>query len=286
MSNIYNQLFTEIFDVASRGLLHDFSDIKCQSDVNNTIGFCCSGYSKVFDCVVRVLEKARYNGEIVLPEHLAFAPNKIFPVSEILQNSPSVRKGRVKIEESGAYRLENARPENDVKSRIVVIPIDGASSFLHGVNDFSMCLVYCEKYKDDVDFAIKQVVIYNPILRDTCIFDEQNGMSLNNRKIVHNKILPDHAIRAIYTGSAEFPCAFNVSKLFSVSSYCATSSSIFATLALLATTSFNLCIYRLSSDKMICDIVDFCIKIASLKTKNVGKHIIFGNEKIVESVVK
>ena len=286
MSNIYSQLFTEIFDVASRGLLHDFSDIKCQNDVNNTIGFCCSGYSKVFDCVVRVLEKARYNGEIVLPERLAFAPNKVFLVSEILQNSSSVRKGRVKIEESGAYRLENARPENDVKSRIVVIPIDGASSFLHGVNDFSMCLVYYEKYKDDADFAIKQVVIYNPILRDKCIFDEQNGMSLNNRKIVNSKILPDHAIRSIYVGSAEFPCAFNVGKLFSVSSYCTTSSSIFSTLTLLATTSFNLCIYRLSSDKMICDIVNFCIKIASLKAKNAGHHIICGNEKIVESVMK
>lgn len=310
MSNIYSKLFSEIFEESGRFLIHDFNEIKGQTDNNHSkYNFVISAYKKVFDVLMQHLEKIKYNGVVVLPQSINIGRSFAFTAQQVIENSSSIKKNisvptknkegkieytkekLIKIVEEDvnciSVKLSNAREEKEVLSKIIAIPIDGLTAFANGQADFSMVLTLQQASVDKKDdFETQQVMVYNPLTRDTYSFDKMDGFICNKNKIADRDIKPATNISSVFVDNYSKPFSFNLNKLYQISDVCLNSTSIFNSIGLLSSTTINLLVYHKNDNALLQNLIEFCIKTASFSTTMIGEHMLIGNDKILAKFKK
>ena len=306
MASIYTQLFRDIFEESSKFLIHDFIELKGQIDnQKNRDDFCIHSYTKVFDVLMQHLYKIKYNGDVVLPYQINLTRNNAIQTTDIIEKSASMKKiisvpkknkeGKIeyakekmieivddKTINNPIVKLSNAREEKDVKSRIVIIPIDGFVSFSRSVNDFAVVLAYQQQDNKDTTFITQQVMVYLPFSRDIFSFDKMEGFTCNKNKIADRNIMPTTQIESIFVDNYSKQFSFNLNKLIQISNVYLSSTSIFQSLCMLSSTTINLLVYHKNDDVLVQNLIEFCIKTASFDMLQLGEHILIGSTKMLE----
>lgn len=314
MASIYTKVFQNIFEESSKFLIHDFIELKGQKNENDgRKNFCISAYKKIFDVAVNHLYKEKYNGELVIPEKVFLTRSDYVFGENIVNQSSSMKKNisvpqknkegkieyvkerMIKLITNGddgndiqnpIIKLSNAREEKDIKSRIVLIPIDGLTSFYIGKDDFAVVLVLQQKDNKDNNFSTQQVMVYSPFSRDVFSFDKVDGFRVNGAKIADRNIMPVSKIDTIFVDNYSKQFSFNINKLWQISDVCLSSTSIFYSLGLLSSSSINLLVYHKNDDGLIQNIIECCIKCSSFDSLQIGEHILIGSTKVLERFAK
>ena len=98
MATLYNAIFEEIFNTCGSVVVHDFSQIKGitsniqYNQLSPVISFCMSSVQKIFDEMIKVLKKARYNGSIILPTNLYLDRENSINLLKCIEKSHSADK--------------------------------------------------------------------------------------------------------------------------------------------------------------------------------------------------
>ena len=280
MENLFSRLFADIFNSCETFILHDFMSLRNQ-DRNGNIRYCLASCKKLFDEMIAVLAKSRYNGEIVFPKTLAFDYKSIFSTEDIIKNSISFLKKKI-ITNGDIIKLATAH-ETKEKMRILFIPIDGIASFSNCIGDFSVVLVAQKEDDNKNDFITEYVAIFNPLVNDVFTFDLRNGCQQNGRKINNDTILQTNLdLNAIFVNDCTTRMNFDLTKLSQKTNSLFISTSIFSSLVNILTTKNNLCVYKINNEYL--DIVEFIIKVANLSTKKIGEHLLIGTKRIIEAI--
>ena len=239
MSSIYKPIFEEIFNSSAPYIVNDFSKIKGQSG-NSIQNFVSSTLVMVFDNTIKSLEKARYNGLLVLQDN--FVLDKYTKISslEVVNKSKSLLKKRINVEDEG-IRLSNAR-EEATPSRIIML-FDGISAFSNGVAGFSVVLCLQEA-DNNGEFKTQFVMSYDPITKETCSFDGNDGFRFNSIKIATDEITQEKIINSVIVNDYSSPFHFNINKMVEASNVCFVNNSFFNAFNLLMTTKINTMLFR------------------------------------------
>ena len=280
MNSLYSSLFADVFKACETFILHDFMNLRNQDKIGN-IRYCLSSCKKLFDEMITVLAKARYNGDIVLPKTLSFDLKTFLSTDDFVRNSISFLKKKVVIT-GNIIKLSTAR-ETKEKIRILFIPIDGITSFSNCIGDFSSVLVAQKEDDDKKCFITDYVAIFNPLVNDIFTFDLHNGYQQNGRKINNDAILQTNKdLNAIFVNDGSTKMSFDLTKLSQKTNGLFISTSIFSSLVNIIATKNNLCIYKINNEYI--DIVEFIIKVANLSTKKIGEHLLIGTERILKII--
>ena len=266
MVDLYSRIFNDIFHCCEPYVMHDFLNVRGNSD--NKYKFCLFTCKKIFDETIKVLDKSKYNGEIVLQDNIVFDLNNIFSSNEIIKSSTAYLKKKIVLN-NGIIKLANAR-EVEKRERIILIPIDGAFSFLCGNNNFSTVIILQEEV--DGKFATKHISIFNPVRKDIRSFDVDDGCKYNEKKITNDAIYDSHENNVIFINDGSSQVNFDLTKLSQISTNLFFSKSIFSSLVDLMTTGTNMCVYKINKDNL--EFVEFICKTVLFKTRKVGEHLI------------
>jgi len=266
MIDIYSKIFKDIFNACEPYLKHDYLNVRGDNSGNNK--YCFYSCKKVFEETIKVLDKSRYNGEIIFPENIVFDIHNIYSTDEIVKTSMCYIKQKITIKD-GIIKLSNAR-ETDKKERIILFPIDGIYSFSCGNSDFSMVLILEEKNEDE--YKIKNISVFNPIRNDIFVFDANDGCKFNDKKIAMDNVYGDNQTNIIFVNDGTSKFSFDLTKLSQMTNNLFISKSIFSSIVELLTTNKNMCIYKINQN--VLPFVEFMCNISLLNTRNVGEHIV------------
>ena len=289
MFSPYSKVFEEIFHRCSSYVCKDFSEIRGLNDRNGNesiYNFCLSTCTKIFDETIRVLKKVKYNGDVLLSGDLFFDRTTNIKIQSCINTSISLKKKEIVIKNNSAILLSNAKldKDNKVKNRIILLPIDGISSFANGIPCFGIVCAYQQLENDE--FITRQVVFFDPIKNDTYSFDDKNGCYVNNIKISNNKILQEKNVNSIYVETYKQVSSFNINKLNSISNTFIINNSIFYSICLLCTTKMNLIVCLQDKNKIIHDIISFCIKSANLNIHEFNEYMAIGEKDILQTLIR
>lgn len=295
MANLYNAIFEEIFNSCGSVVIHDFNQIKGISYGSNSlqqtspiISFCISTMQKMFDEMVRVLKKTRYNGTILLPKNVYLDKQSSINSLECVKCSNSAEKKHIILNENGemmlTYPKMDEKKHKQEKSRIIFLPIDGLSSFAFGIQDFVIALAY-QEIDDENIFQTKHISFYNPLTKDLYNISQNNGCSFNGKKITNDNILQVATeMNSVFVNNYELPFSFDINKVAKISNTFSTSTSIFLAICNLLSTNTNLVIYKKGKDDIINTLIDFCVNNSSLQSRVIGNHILIGTNKVIEKI--
>ena len=291
--NIYKSIFLDICQEVLPYIINDFTQLKGQKRENlyndSFYYFTCS---KIFDLVVKSFEKSGkkknsgflYNGVFYVQDKIFVDSNNFINGKNIIENSNSFKKKNIVYDKNGELRLQKAVEKHNLSDeRIVVFPIDGLPSFISGFGDFSFCLCLQSKNEKNLYKNI-MFVVFNPLQKDTLIINEIDGVLYNGNKIINNQMMKEKFISSIFVNDYHKKFSFDLTKLSQVSYRFTTSCSIFWSLSLLLITNFNLCIYD-KNDELL-EYVKFICKMSYLDIKEIGYHLLIGNEKVLSSLSK
>jgi hypothetical protein len=280
MADFYSHVFNDIFNNCVSYFIRDFLNVRCTYEGNKK--YCLFTYKKIFEETINVLNKSKYNGEIIMPKFVAFDPKHIFSVDDLIKTSNCFVKNKITVN-NGVIKLKNAR-EMIKKDRIFLLPIDGIRSFAGGNSDFSMVIVLQSENKENTNvFDIKSILIFNPIRKDVFIFDNNDGCKYNEKKISFDKVYKESNIDVIFVKNAFQKNSFDLTKLSQIGEL-SFSNSIFSSLVELLTTEKNLCVYKM--DENLSEFVEFAIKKSPLIMKKIGLYSIIGKEDAINRVIK
>ncbi len=281
MADLYSHIFCDIFNNCVPFFMHDFLNIRCTGEGNKK--YCLFTYKKIFEETIKVLDKSRYNGEIVMPKNIAFDSNNIYSVDEIIKTSKCFIKNNIIVNSDNIIKLKNSR-ETPKKERIFLLPIDGIRSFLNGNSDFSMVLILQEKNKkNDNVFDVKSISVFNPIRKDIFTFDEIDGCKYNGKKISFDDFYKDAYVDMIFVNNMKQKNVFDLTKLFQISEGLSISDSIFSSLVALLTTGKNFCISKIDED--FTPFIEFMTKKSLLSMVKIGAYVAIGKESIINKVI-
>ena len=280
MANLYSRVFEDVFTKCEPYLMHDFLNVRCTGEGNQR--FCLFTYKKVFEEAILVLDKSKYNGELIIPSTISFSAKENYLTNEIITNSTCYKKEKIVVHEN-VIKLANAR-ETERKDRIILIPIDGITAFAGGNADFSMILILQEEDEETRVFKIKSISIFNPVRKDILTIDEQEGCKYNGKKLSVDNFYKDKYIDTIFVNNANSVISFDLTKLAQIGKNLSISSSIFSALAELFTTGKNLCVCKI--DDFLLPFIKFIVNNSMLKMEKVGLHYIIGQENILSKVIK
>lgn len=279
MADLYSHVFSDIFKECEPYFIHDFLNVRCTGNGNKK--YCLFTYKKIFEEAIKVLDRSKYNGEIVIPEFIVFDSNNIYSTNEIINTSRCFEKGKIVIKDR-IIKLANAR-DTDKKDRIFLFPIDGIYSFSNGNSDFAMVIILLQKKEEKDAFEAKSISIFNPICKDVLVFDDIDGCKYNGKKISFDGIYSDNCIDLVYVNNAIQKTSFDLTKLAKIGNL-SISNSIFSALTELLVTNKNLCICKIDED--IFPFIEFATSKSSLILKKIGSHFIIGKEALVKKVTK
>ena len=294
MATLYNAIFEEIFNTCGSVVVHDFSQIKGitsniqYNQLSPVISFCMSSIQKIFDEMIKVLKKARYNGSIILPTHLYLDRENSINLLNCVKTSHSADKQYIIVNENNEIALTFPRMEEKKtkknNGRILFLPIDGLSSFAFGMQDFAIVLAYQELDEKD-NFQTTHISFYNPLTKDIYTLSQNDVFSLNNTRLTNDNILQEMKnFNTIFVNNYEMPFSFDINKVASISNTFNTSNSIFLSICNLVSTNINLLIYKKGKDDVINTLIDFCINNSSIKSKAIGHHTLIGTNKVIENI--
>ena len=279
MSSIYKPIFEEIFNSSAPYIVNDFSKIKGQNG-NSIQNFVSSTLVMIFDATIKSLEKARYNGLLVLQDN--FVLDKYTKISslEVINKSKSLLKKRINVENNG-IRLSNAR-EEATPSRITML-FDGISAFSNGVAGFSVVLCLQEA-DNNSEFKTQFVMSYDPITKETCSFDGNDGFRFNDIKIATDEITQEKIINSVIVNDYSSPFHFNINKMVEASNACVVNNSFFNAFNLLMTTKINLLICLKPKGAEMFDLVEFCCKVSGLEIKEINGYLMIGKKTFLDKI--
>jgi len=279
MIDVYQRIFDVIFNSCEPYLVRDFLTVRGIGGGNKK--YCLFSCKKIFDTMIEILNKSRYNGEIVLPKYITFNTKSVFKTNDIIKMSDCYVKNKIIIN-NDIIKLANAR-ESAQKDRILLIPIDGINSFLNGYSDFAVILILQQQNENDKNvFDTKNVSIFNPIRKDIFTFSSEEGCKYNGKKISFDDISNENSIDAIFVNNQAEKISFDLTKLSQISENLYISNSIFSSLTKLLTTDKNLCIAKIEDD--ILPFVNFISKQSSFIMKKIGSHFAIGNNGVVNKI--
>lgn len=290
MSTPYSKIFDEIVNNISSYVCKDFNEIKGINTIEDeaNVNFCCSTCRKIIDETIRVLKKVKYNGSLLLANNLCFDKQTAININSCVFDCISFKKKDIIIDSSNnEIILSTARLPEDkkVKNKIILLPINGISSFSKNIPDFAITFAY-QELNEENKYTTKQVVIYNPITRDFYSFEDNNCFSVNNIKLSIEQIIQERHINSIYVNNYELLASFDVNKLQSISNTFCINDSIFYSLCLLCSTKINLVVYPTGKDKIVNELIDFCIKSACLDCIKNSNYLAIGKGGILKKFKK
>ncbi len=290
MSAPYSKIFDEIVNNISSYVCKDFNEIKGINTIEDeaNVNFCCSTCRKIIDETVRVLKKVKYNGSLLLANNLYFNRQIAININSCIFDCVSFKKKDIIIDSSNnEIILSTARLQEGkkVKNKIILLPINGIMSFSSNIPDFAITFAYQEIDEND-KYITKQVVIYNPITRDFYSFEDNNCFSVNNIRLPIEQIVQERHINSIYVNNYELYSSFDINKLNSISNTFCINDSIFYSLCLLCSTNTNLVIYPSGKDKIVNELIDFCIKSACLDYIKNGDYLAIGKNGVLKKFKK
>ena len=260
--------------------MHDLLGVRGTGNGNQK--YCLFTYKKIFEETIFVLDRSRYNGSLSLLDEIIFNDKNVYKTDEIVKSSNCFKKEKIIIN-NDEIRLSNAR-DIERKDKIILIPIDGISSFANGNSDFSMVLILQQWNDETNNYEIKNISIFNPVRKDVFAFDMQEGCKYNGKKLSLDNVYNDTHIGIIFVNSAKDRISFDLTKLAQIGNSLSISDSIFSALVELFTTNKNLCICKI--DNQLLPFVEFAVQNSLLKMEKIGSHYVIGQENIVSKVVK
>ena len=280
MTNLYSRVFKDVFNACEPYVVHDFLNV-CGTG-EGRYKYCMFSCVKIVEETIKILNKVKYNGDLIIPNNIAFDTKNIIPPSNIIAETQSYKKNKIVLQNS-VVKLANAK-EVDRKDRIILIPIDGISAFANGNSDFSIVIILQQETESKGQFEVQNISIFNPIRKDIFEFNRNEGCFYNDKKIVINDLYGKNTLDVVFVNDAEQKMSFDLTKLSQTANVLNLSTSIFSSLTSLFITNNNLCVAKIN--KNILPFIEMACKFSLLAIEKIGSHYVIGNEKIVEKIIK
>ena len=279
--NIYSRVFHDSFSTCEPYIVHDFLNIGGTKAGNTK--YCFFTYKKIFEEIIKTLDKSKYNGEIILPKQLVFNYDNIIPMSQIVNNSVCLLKNKITIQ-NDIIKLTNAKIA-DIKHRMFIIPIDGLSAFANGNSDFSIVFILQQELlENENQFELINVSVFNPIRKDITVFDKEEGCKYNGKKIALDDVHTEKRLDVIFCNNDEQKISFDLTTLAQKSNSLSLSSSIFSSIVNLLITNKNLCIAKINPEFELA--VEFMCRHTLLTMHKIGNHYAIGKKDIIDKLIK